>query len=329
MPQRLSLILLILCGVLGTLTETAFPTPTEEAYQRGYDAYRRRDFATALREWQSLAQQGYPAAQYRLGYMHKWGEGVAQNAAEAVKWYRKAADQGNHPAQNDLGDMYVLGWGVAQGYRKPADQGYANRQASTWRVYKPGPKADQDVAEAVKWYRKAADQGNVNGQVSLGSLYEKGRGVTQNYAEAAQWYRKAADQGYANSPPLSRLLHRPALARRPVPLSHRPNPGVPWSSAMPRILTVPWPIPSTMPQTSPPSSAAWVLTSRSTPMPIDLPWKRRLISLHVGSPAAVPGCFFSPAMAYRSTAGIISSRLASHWMRTVISNTTRCVPIGS
>ena len=121
MPQRLSLILLILCGVLGTLTETAFPTPTEEAYQRGYDAYRRRDFATALREWQSLAQQGYPAAQYRLGYMHKWGEGVAQNAAEAVKWYRKAADQGNHPAQNDLGDMYVLGWGVAQGYRKPAD----------------------------------------------------------------------------------------------------------------------------------------------------------------------------------------------------------------
>ena len=33
-------------------------------------------------------------AQYNLGNMYDFGEGVPENDAEAVKWYRKAADQG-------------------------------------------------------------------------------------------------------------------------------------------------------------------------------------------------------------------------------------------
>jgi S1-C subfamily serine protease len=40
------------------------------------------------------------------------GEGVLQDAAEAVKWYRVAAEQGDFWAANDLGRMYQLGKGV-------------------------------------------------------------------------------------------------------------------------------------------------------------------------------------------------------------------------
>ncbi len=41
--------------------------------QKGLEAYNRGDFATALREWQPLAEQGHAAAQYNLGRMYDIG----------------------------------------------------------------------------------------------------------------------------------------------------------------------------------------------------------------------------------------------------------------
>ena len=79
-------------------------------------AYQRGDYATALREWRSLAEQGDAGAQSNLGIMYDNGQGVTQDYAEAVKWYRKAAEQGNAGAQNNLGLMYDQGQGVSQDY---------------------------------------------------------------------------------------------------------------------------------------------------------------------------------------------------------------------
>lgn len=39
-----------------------------------------------------LAEKGDATAQSRLGWMYLYGQGVAQNYAEAMRWYRKAAD---------------------------------------------------------------------------------------------------------------------------------------------------------------------------------------------------------------------------------------------
>jgi hypothetical protein len=50
-----------------------------------------------------------------------------------------------------------------------------------------------DLKEAAKWYRKAAEQGQPDAQASLGMLYEYGEGVEQDYALAAEWYWKAAE----------------------------------------------------------------------------------------------------------------------------------------
>ena len=38
--------------------------PVEADYQAGSDAYDRGDYATALREWRTLAEQGDAGAQY-------------------------------------------------------------------------------------------------------------------------------------------------------------------------------------------------------------------------------------------------------------------------
>ena len=83
-------------------------------FAKGFAAYQTGDFATALKEWRPLAEQGNAQAQKNLGFMYKNGKGVAQDYAEAVKWYRLAAEQGDADAQNNLGVMYAYGDGVVQ-----------------------------------------------------------------------------------------------------------------------------------------------------------------------------------------------------------------------
>jgi hypothetical protein len=99
-------------------------------YKKGLAAARSGDFATALKEWQPLAEQGNANAQYSLGMMHDRGDGVLQDGVAAEKWYRLAAKQGLVHAQYNLAWMYHRGNGV-----------------------------DQDYKEAIKWYRSAAIQG--------------------------------------------------------------------------------------------------------------------------------------------------------------------------
>ena len=57
-------------------------------------AYDKGDYATALRLWRPLAEQGDVRAQTNLGLMFYTGQGVPQDRAVAVTWYRKAAEQG-------------------------------------------------------------------------------------------------------------------------------------------------------------------------------------------------------------------------------------------
>lgn len=172
-------------------------------FETGLAAYRKGDFATALKAWQPLAQKGAKEAQYNLGLLYAKGQGVPQDFSQAAQWYRKAADQGYTAAEYNLGILYSNGEGV------PKD----NSEAMRWflkAAQKGDPKAAESVgsffdeegtfknyAEAEKWYRKAADQGIASAQFNLGAMYDIGQGVKVDYAEAEKWYRKAAGQGYA------------------------------------------------------------------------------------------------------------------------------------
>ena len=135
-------------------------------YQKGLDAYQRGDYATALREWKPLAEQGNASAQYNLGLMYEKGLGTPQIYNTAVNWYRIAAEQGNALAQFNLGVMYEKGLGV--------------------------PQNDKT---AVKWYRLSAKQGDADAQYNLGLMYDKGKGVVQDYIRAHMWFNIGASSG--------------------------------------------------------------------------------------------------------------------------------------
>ena len=134
--------------------------------QDGDAAYKRGDYATALKLWRPFAEQGDAISQYGLGVLYLGGHGVPQDDIEAAKWFRLAAEQGNAGGEAILGSMYSGGQGAAQ-----------------------------DYAAAVKWSRLAADQGDAGGQFNLGVAYAKGEGVPQDYVEAHMWLNLPAGQG--------------------------------------------------------------------------------------------------------------------------------------
>lgn len=180
-------------------------------FEDAQTAHDNADYATAIRLWRPLADQGDARAQAGLGSMYFGGHGVPRDFVEAAKWFRKAAEQRLASAEDTLALMYSAGIGVRQNsaeaakwyrkatesYRKAADQGDAKAQARLGQMYHDGLGVPQDYTEAVKWHTKAADQGNADEQVTLGLMYAKGDGVPRDYVAAVKWYRKAADQSNA------------------------------------------------------------------------------------------------------------------------------------
>jgi TPR repeat protein len=171
-------------------------------FEAGLNAYNAGDYATALKEWQPLADQGAPHAQYNLGLMYARGQGVRQDFSKAADYYRKSAEQGIVEAEYNLGVLYSNGEGVpkdeseaSKWFLKAAQQGDLNAANSLGNIYDEGPGAFQNFAEAEKWYRKAAEAGVANAQFNLGVMYDIGQGVKQDFTEALKWYQKAAEQG--------------------------------------------------------------------------------------------------------------------------------------
>ncbi len=155
--KRIALAAVVLVTLVG---------PARAGFDEGAVAYGLGDYATAIKEFRPLAEQGHAEAQFNLGLMYEIGVGVPQDFAEAAKWYRKAAEQGIAEAQSILGVMYHAGDGVPQ-----------------------------DHAEALKWHRMAAEQGYVRAQLETGLMYRHGQGVPQDSIQAHMWFDLAAAQG--------------------------------------------------------------------------------------------------------------------------------------
>jgi hypothetical protein len=58
------------------------------------------------------AEQGYPPAQFNLGFMHARGFGVGQQAVAAANWCRRAAERGHARAEFNLAGRFMSGDGV-------------------------------------------------------------------------------------------------------------------------------------------------------------------------------------------------------------------------
>ena len=92
----------------------AVKTAARDCEIRGgeYVSLDRANYATALKVWLPLAEQGDPAAQTYVGEIYEQGLGTDPDPAAAATWYRKAADKGYSRAALNLGTLYEQGRGV-------------------------------------------------------------------------------------------------------------------------------------------------------------------------------------------------------------------------
>ena len=157
--------------------------PVWADFQAGMTAHDREDYATALREWQPLAEQGNALAQYHVGMLYHKGRGVPQDDRQARKWYAKAAAQGQPKAQFSLGTVYFNGEGGSKDYQ-----------------------------QALRWIRLAANQGEALAQTKLAIMYDDGNGLPKDKVQAYKWLSLAATNGDKPAPMLRDLLAKEMTA---------------------------------------------------------------------------------------------------------------------
>jgi len=103
--------------------------PAWADFEVGMDAYNRKAYATALREWRPLAKQGDADAQYNLALMYDRGYGVPQDYVQAHMWYHLAGANGHI-------DAVTLRDRLAK-HMSPADISEAQRLAREWMPTTP------------------------------------------------------------------------------------------------------------------------------------------------------------------------------------------------
>lgn len=142
--------------------------PVHAGMQEGESAYERKDYSTAKNEFLPLATAGNPEAQYYLGIIYLFGEGVPEDEIKSLDWFTKSAQQGHIVSQSMLGTIFM----------------------------NDGKLIPKDYKQANYWLRKAAEQGDADAQYDLAIIYHDALGIEQDFFKAAFWYRKAAEHGF-------------------------------------------------------------------------------------------------------------------------------------
>jgi len=103
-------------GVFLLLCWALVSSPITADFTAGLEAYERAEYATALHEWQPLADAGVVEAQFNLGLLYYLGRGVRRDVAVAHAWFLRAAKAGYARAQYRVAEMYELGDGVRKDF---------------------------------------------------------------------------------------------------------------------------------------------------------------------------------------------------------------------
>lgn len=94
--RRLAFFLLIFACLLpvSALADHKVTPQQYMKFQQGMECFARGDFDGAFSCWLPLAEQGVAEAQYNIGRMYAYGEGLEQDYAEAYAWFIVAAQSG-------------------------------------------------------------------------------------------------------------------------------------------------------------------------------------------------------------------------------------------
>jgi TPR repeat protein len=185
--------LLVGIGVLGPAaafdgqkTPSAAAITPVEALRSGTRALQDGEKAKALTSLQYAADQGHPAAQWKLGRMYAEGDGVPRDNLRAFNYFRQIANA--HPDENP---------------GTPQARFVANAFVALGHYYLegiPNTKVKADPGRAREMYSYAASYfGDAEAQYYLGQLYLQGLGTYRDPRQAARWLQLAATKGHCQA----------------------------------------------------------------------------------------------------------------------------------
>ncbi len=184
-------------------------TFAQSAYEQAEKAYIAEDYSKAFELFEPLANAGNDDAQYYMGIMYHFGDGVRQSYEKAYEWYLKSAEAGDLDSQYRVATLYEDGDGIREDknkafnwFLKSAQQGHKTSQFKVAFYSDDGSIIDQDYEQAAYWYQKAGEQGDPTSLAYLGELYQNGKGVSENLERAIELYMEAIgieNQEYAVS----------------------------------------------------------------------------------------------------------------------------------
>ncbi len=135
----------------------------ELAERTGDEQWYRRSMA-ALR----VRAANHDASAIRnIGFMYKWGRGVARDQSQAAAWYERAAEAGDGLAAHFLARLLLDDQGDLEGERDPV--------------------------RAIRYLEQASRNGQADCYLRLAQLYDSGTGVAEDPALAADYLFRGLD----------------------------------------------------------------------------------------------------------------------------------------
>jgi len=192
------------------------PVTPFEAFRSGTQALRAGHTEQAVSELEYAAEQGMPAAQWKLGRMYADGDGVPKNTLRAFEYFTRLTkahgdDVPGTPQARfvanafvSLGQYYLEGipdstikpdpdraremyWYAASYFADP------DAQYNLGRLYLDRSSGMRDPRQAAKWLGLAARKGQYQAQALLGAMLFKGDDLARQAALGLFWLTLAKD----------------------------------------------------------------------------------------------------------------------------------------
>lgn len=209
---------LAVAAATGLAAAIFFAASARADIDAGNEAYGKRDYATALKEYQAAADAGDGAASTALAIMYLRGEGVAKDDAKAAALLQAAAGS-FPPARYNLARLYLVGRGVPKDVVKSVELlklavgagDMLSAQLLSTIFYDGHGGIPKNHQEAVRYARIAADAGLQDAQYQLGVFYYRGDGVQQSVEEAFYWMYLAGQRGLTRAANTARSISEKLL----------------------------------------------------------------------------------------------------------------------
>lgn len=189
----------------------------KNATSSGMDHYDNDEMEEALEDLQIGAQLGNPYAQYLLGLMYKYGNGVEEDLRIAKEWFQRAAELGLSDAEEEWAELSHIEIYTAEDYMrmskeaneagdksagmrylgKAADKGAVDAQLFLGIILTMEP--GENNGDGIEYLEGAAEQGSKEAWGLLGNLYQQGKIVPEDIHKAMEYWEKASELGHTES----------------------------------------------------------------------------------------------------------------------------------